>query len=309
MTYATRLNSFLSNGYDMASAFAAIAAVRPGAMVDLNYPEHFVDVGVDGVKSLLDAHGLSVNGLAVRYRESYISGEFSTLENYDRAIKQARETVDTLAKLDGSVITLWLSYDGNDYSFQDDYSASWQHIVRAFTVIADYAAPRRLSIEFKPYEPRSFSLMPSSGFSLYLLQRVNRENIGLTLDFCHMLMARENPALGLALTLHEEKLFGVHLNDGYGQIDDGLMFGSVNPARATEFVYYLKKGNYPGPVYFDTFPVREDPAVEFATNVETYERISKKIDLFGMEEIERVIRTRDGIESQRMMQRLFYEAQ
>ena len=45
-----------------------------------------------------------------------------------------------------------------------------------------------------------------------------------------------------------KKLFGLHMNDGYSQMDSGMIFGSVNLAHAMEFVYYLKKYSYDGVV-------------------------------------------------------------
>lgn len=38
-----------------------------------------------------------------------------------------------------------------------------------------------------------------------------------------------------------------------------LIFGSVHPAAALELVYWLRRVGYGGAVYFDTFPVNEDP--------------------------------------------------
>ena len=37
-----------------------------------------------------------------------------------------------------------------------------------------------------------------------------------------------------------------HMNDGYSQMDSGMIFGSVNIAHAAEFIYYLKRYNHPG---------------------------------------------------------------
>jgi sugar phosphate isomerase/epimerase len=59
--------------------------------------------------------------------------------------------------------------------------------------------------------------VPSTGAACLLVQQVNRTNMGLTLDFGHLLAAGENPAQSLALveaTVGRDKLFGVQLNDG-----------------------------------------------------------------------------------------------
>ena len=53
-------------------------------------------------------------------------------------------------------------------------------------------------------------------------------------------MKRDSPAYGLALAASMGKLYGLHMNDGYSQMDSGMIFGSVNIAHAAEFIYYLK---------------------------------------------------------------------
>lgn len=306
MKFATRINSFLSHGLDLSEAFASIAEVQPGAYVDLNYPEHIHQAADRDISSLLATHGLALNGMAIRYRSEFVSGEFTDSRNRSNALDVAKRTVDAIGELGGSVLTLWLSYDGNDYRFQDDYERSWERVLSAVSEIADYASGLQLSLESKPYEPRSCSLLPSTVHTLHLIDEIDRDNVGVTLDFCHTLMAGENPSSSLALVLRKRRLFGVHLNDGYGNLDDGLMFGSVDPARAAEFVYYLKRGGYDGVIYFDTFPVREDPGREFRTNIATFQRLSEKLEAFGMGNIQRVIDARDGLESLELLGRLFY---
>ena len=73
--------------------------------------------------------------------------------------------------------------------------------------------------------------------------------------------------MAAALALRDGRLFGVHLNDGYGQADDGLLVGSVHPWQTLELLATLRRHDYRGTIYFDTFPVREDPAAESAANV------------------------------------------
>jgi len=112
-------------------------------------------------------------------------------------------------------------------------------------------------------------------------------------------MASESPAMSLAMAAGEGRLFGIHINDGYGMGDDGLFFGSVNQLRALEFMYYLKKYNYSGLVYFDTFPVRENPVEETKMNLWMFEMLADRIDRFGVDRIEALIRDPDGFKVQK----------
>lgn len=70
---------------------------------------------------------------------------------------------------------------------------------------------------------------------------------------------------------------------------------------AAEFIYYLKKYNYQGVVFFDTFPIRENAKLETQANINSFEKISKIIDEIGMDRIAEVVSKRDGVEAQRLV--------
>jgi len=301
MRFATRINSFLQNNVNFIDTIDKLSAIDGLTDVDLNFPEHFDLLPLEKLKSLLRNHNLAVNGISARFREEFIRGEFSCDKNTDRTIDLATKCVDASAELGGTVITIWLAYDGNDYSFQLDYEKAWNRVVESLRAIADYNKSMRISIEFKPFEPRAHSIIPGTGYSLHMLDKIGRDNVGLTLDYCHMLMGRENPAMALSIVASEKRLFGVHLNDGHGTIDNGLMFGSVNLVRAFEFIYYLKKVEYSGTVYFDTFPVREDPIRECEMNIAVFNKMWQKIESIGMDKIHNIVEKNDGLETQRLL--------
>ena len=50
----------------------------------------------------------------------------------------------------------------------------------------------------------------------------------------------------LRLSARHSRLLGVHLNDGYGKRDDGLMVGSVHPLQTIELLYVLERIGYDG---------------------------------------------------------------
>ena len=116
-----------------------------------------------------------------------------------------------------------------------------------------------------------------------------------------MLMKHDSPSYGLALAASKGKLFGLHMNDGYGCKDDGLIFGSVNFALAAEFIYYLKRYNYDGVVFFDTFPIREAAAPETQANIDAFEAIREKVERVGVEKITEVVSKHDGISAQNLI--------
>ena len=92
----------------------------------------------------------------------------------------------------GSLMTLWLGQDGFDYSFQVNYQQLWDHTLEALAVICDHNKDIDISLEYKPNEPRSYSLMPDVGSNLLALSELNRPNTGITLDFAPCSVRRGN---------------------------------------------------------------------------------------------------------------------
>ena len=143
--------------------------------------------------------------------------------------------------------------------------------------LADHNQNINISIEYKPNEPRAFSLMPDVATTLLALAEINRANTGVTLDFAHVLYADEMPAFAANLINRKSKLLGVHLNDGYGKWDNGLMVGSVHPIQTLELLVELLDCNYNGAIYFDTFPDHSglDPIEESKENIAITKKLIK----------------------------------
>ena len=301
MKYAGRFNSLVFKGQDVLSAIDLFKSVDGITHLEFNYPEHLASYDPD---IILERMGhLKVNGLAVRWRKDFLSGNFTNPDRNlrEKAVHMAFEACDLCRKLGGKVITLWLENDGFDYPFQINYEDAFREIVEAVRAVCDYAPDLKISIEYKPYEERNFALIDSVGMTLYLLEKVDRENIGCTLDFCHMLMKHDSPSYGLALAASSGKLCGLHMNDGYGVQDSGLIFGSVNFSMAAEFIFYLLKYGYDGVVFFDTFPMRENGRDEIQANIETFELIIRKVEKIGVQRIEETLASRDGIKANRLI--------
>ena len=300
MRYATRLNSFTGKKKDLKTVLSEMAAVRGITHVDLNYPEHFVDMSIEELKVVLSDLGLTVNSVAMRFRKEFLHGEYTNRDEAVRreAIELSKAGIEATAALGCDLVTIWLGYDGWDYSFQKDYARAVDQTVAAYQELADFRPDIRLSIEYKPYEERVFCLNASVGTTLYLLQRIDRANVGATLDFAHMLMAGDTPAFGAAILLQQGKLWGVHLNDGQNRTDDGLMIGSVHPFETAEMLYYLLRYGYQGVIYFDTFPRRESASQEAAANVEMMDLLLAKLTSYGIDRITGVVDQADGVQAQ-----------
>lgn len=310
--FATRLNSFRAKNNGTQSAEQAVRAVAevPGvSAVELNYPQHFAD---DRNRSVLAAAadvGLSVTALNLRWDgPDFVHGAFThpKPENRSKAIRTACEAVALAAQNSIDHVILWMGPDGYDYPFQADYRAMWDMEIDGFRQVAKHNPEVRVSVEYKPNDPRRTSLIRSMSDSLLAVNEVGLPNFGVTLDFCHALMAGEQPAAAAALALRAGKLFGVHLNDGNGPADDGLMVGSVHPWHTLELLAELRNGGFLGTIYFDTFPDRVDPARECAANVKTVQRMLRLLDRVPLKELRQAQAGQDAVTALRIMQSLYF---
>ena len=279
--YAARLNAFRAGltRPTTADLIARAASVRGMDAADLNYPDHFDGTTPGALSASLAGHGLALNGLAMRYYTDpgFRLGAFTHPDPRLRraAIDLTRRGLDTAQEMGASVMTLWLGQDGVDYSFQGDFTRMWEDTVAALAEVADHAPGLPVAVEYKPSEPRAFALLPDMATTLLALAEAGRPNLGVTVDFAHVLFAGEIPAQVARLAARNSRILGVHLNDGYGKRDDGLMAGSVHPVQTVELFVELARMNYDGVIYFDTFPDHGglDPVAEAETNIAMTDRL------------------------------------
>jgi xylose isomerase len=314
--YAARLNAFKLGlpGKPTVAGMIARAASVPGIdAADLNYPDHFDGHTPAALSAVLADAGLALNGLAMRYYTEPGS-RLGALTHPDPALRRAaiditKRGLDTLAEMGGRLMTLWLGQDGVDYSFQGDYARMWDATVEGLAEIADHNPVLDIAVEYKPNEPRAFALLPDLGMNLLALAEVDRPNTGITLDFAHVLYAGEIPAQVAATVARKSRLLGVHLNDGYGKRDDGLMVGSVHPVQTVELFVELARMGYDGVIYFDTFPDHGglDPVAEAAANVHMADRLrAVAARLCGAEGLALAIARQDAAQSLRIVAAALY---
>lgn len=259
----------------------ARAATADLTAADLNFPDHFVHDRPADLTRVLEDNGMILNGMAMRYYTDpgYKLGAFTHPDAAVRrtAIDETKRGLDTLADMGGKLMTLWMGQDGFDYSFQMHYAQAWDHTLAAMAEVADHNPDIDIALEYKPNEPRAFALMPDAATTLLAIKDVGRRNTGVTLDFAHVLYADEMPAFAAALVARHSRILGVHLNDGYGKWDNGLMVGAVHPIQTIELLVELERTGYKGAIYFDTFPDHSglDPVEEARTNIDVVQRLRR----------------------------------
>lgn len=286
--YATRINSFKSRPDlyawkhgrgNLNELLERMSQVRGLDGVYVNYPEHFQGSGKELLRHWLASGKLKFLGLNIRFPNSeFLDGDFTNPSRARRAqaIDLCKRAADECRELEGAEVVIWPAHDGYDYALQADYETLWNHELEGLAAVAEYAPDQKISVEFKPAEPRRRSLLDSTATTLLAIKQLGHQNLGLTLDYCHVLMAKENPAQSAMLCLKEGRLFGMHMNDGHGFLDDGLAVGAATPTETFELVHYLRQYQFGGAIYFDTFPLREDPVRECELNIAQMERFSRR---------------------------------
>ena len=291
--FATRINSFasgaaaywpdLSGKPTLAQMVARAATVNGLSELDLNYPDHLGD-DPQAVGAMVRDCGLQVSGLAMRYytNPAFKLGAFTNPDPIVRreAIDLTKQGIDAARQLGAPMMTLWLGQDGYDYAFQCDYPALWAAEIEGIAEVAVHDPDCLISIEYKPNEPRCYSVLPDAATTLLAIREIGAANLGVTIDFAHALYANEQPAFAAALILRHSRLLGLHLNDGYAKRDDGLMVGAVHEQATLELLRQVKRGGFDGAIYFDTFPDASglDPVAECAANIRTVRRMLDAVD-------------------------------
>ena len=315
--FATRLNSFKSKWSSDEKPTTIELTKRASKVevlthVDLNYPDHS-EPSIREISAITNDCGLAINGLAMRYytNPAFKLGAFTNPNKKVRqeAIDLTKAAIDALREIDSNLLTIWLGQDGFDYGFQVDYKKIWDDEINAIREVAEYDKDCLVSIEYKPNEPRAYSLLSNLGTTLLAIKDINLKNIGVTIDFAHILYSNEQPALVAALIDKHSQILGLHLNDGYGKRDDGLMVGSVHQLATIELLYHITKSKYQGPIYFDTFPdtTNMDPIKECELNISTVKQQLKLVDkLIKNNELSTAIENQDSITSHRIFNSILY---
>lgn len=312
-TFAARLNSFAgrSVGVDKPTVLdlaRRAASVKGLTHLDFNYPDHLT-VSPRVLSKQIEDIGLKINGFAMRYytNPAFKLGAFTNPDRNVRkeAIELTKRGIDAARETGSDLMTIWLGQDGFDYPFQVDYRRLWDDEVSGIAEVASHDPGCNISIEYKPNEPRSFSVLPDCSTTLLAIDEAGTKNLGVTLDFAHVLYADEQPAFAAAMIANRSKLYGVHLNDGYAKRDDGLMVASVHYIQTLELLLQIERDKYRGVIYFDTFPDASglNPEYECAQNISITESLLKHVQSIGGDNrLSNVLAQHDAVAAQRLVQ-------
>lgn len=250
----------------------------------------FDEMNVDQLKRNLRTNDLEPAGINLHsWKKQWSLGSLTNTNNKKReeAINYGKEILDKAEQLGCEEVTLWLGTDGFDYPFQLDYDQHWNLLMDGIRELAQYRSSIDVGIEYKLKEPRKHQTIGTALKALYVVEKIDLDNLGVVVDFGHALMSKENPAETISLISNEDKLTGVHFNDAYREWDDDMVPGSINLWDSLEFLYYLDKVSYDGWISFDIFPFRMTNRAAVETSVKNTDKMIEILSRIDLDDIEK----------------------
>lgn len=226
-----------------------------------------------------------------------------------RAIDYTLQMADVARKLGCGLLNIWPGQDGFDYLLCTDYDAYRGWFAEALHEIASKSPDLRLAIEYKPKEPRCFSLAARMSDTLLVCQEVGLPNVGVCIDTGHAYVAGESVGESIALASRAgrdlpggSRLFHLHFNDNHGTWDDDQIVGTVHSTTYIETLYWLKRTGYAGWLSMDQYPYREDAAAAIGESIAWLRRFEQIVDSESAQ-IDSLIKTGDPIATSRLLRR------
>ena len=258
--------------------------------LELCYPADFQDLRE--LRALLDEHGFGVPAINVRSRRSgrWLRGAFCSARREERleVVEDFKRAADIAAELGVPRLSTCPLNDGHDYVFEMNYLDAYRYAEESFHAICSHNPQIRVCIEYKQNDPRTRCLLASAGETVSFCGQVGLENLGVTLDIGHAILAGERPAQSVAMLHRAGRLFYVHLNDNDRHWDWDMLPGSYNLWDFVEFLYYLQEVGYEEDWYaYDVMSKEIDTVETFnsATRLtRKLENLARKIDRKAMSE-------------------------
>jgi len=160
------------------------------------------------------------------------------------AVEVIHRAKDFAKAVGAPLVTCCPLSDGWDNLFQVDYPVAWRNMIQSVAQAADYLPEIPLFLEYKINETRVHCQLDSCAKTLLLLKEVANDSTGVTIDFGHSLLAKENPAQVLALCEAAGIDYYLHTNDNDWFFDWDLVGGSRNFLHTAEFFFYAREFGY-----------------------------------------------------------------
>jgi xylose isomerase len=306
---------FLSTGYSKPSTieqmFDKVASIEHVEGVEVIGTWHITTGNVRQIKDNLERTGLKLVSIIPDHfgQMKWGKGAFSSKDPLIRreAVSHTKDMMDAAAELGCGLVSLWPGQDGYDYHFQADYIEERSWFEEGVRECCRYRKDVKVSIEYKPKEPRNRSYPSTVSNTLLMVKEIGEDNCGVTIDYGHALVAYENVAESVAiLKKYGNKLFHLHMNDNYTLWDDDMIVGSIHTIPYIEFLYWLKITDYQGWISTDQYPYREDGRNAVDESVKWMVALNNIMNRMDDAEVKRTIQLGDAVESTKMLRKYMF---
>lgn len=271
----------------------ATAGIDGATGVELVYPPDFADP--EETTRLVREFGLQVAAvnLNVKADEKWRYGSFTNPDAKIRAdaVADLKTSMDLAAELGANLVTVCPLIDGWDYNFQADYQRQWEWLIESVRSAASHRPDVRVSIEYKAFEARQSIIVPNMATTLHLCDRIGLDNVGVTMDVGHALIAGETPAMSAVMAHEAGRLFYVHFNDNDRRWDWDMVPGAVNVWDMVETIFYLDRMKWDGWFSYDVFTKHGDPVEAFDATIQSINALVALLDKLGSARLQELIET------------------
>jgi xylose isomerase len=256
--------------------------------VEIVYPYEVNEI--ETTKAALEKYHLKVAAVNVNVKAEpeFRNGGLTSTDPEIRAkaVQLILDAKDFAADIGADKVTCCPLGDGYEFAFQYDYANAWRNLVTTLSSAADYKKSIPLFIEPKPSETRGKCFIDNAAKAMCLLNDIQAESLGVTLDFGHSIYGNENPAEAVAMLANSKYPYYIHINDNDGKWDWDYFCGTKHFLEYVEFIYYLKKYEYNDYFTSDTSPTRWDIKGTFEANSRLTNNIWDRLDVIDTQKLE-----------------------
>lgn len=292
--------------------FEQVASIEDVKGIELVGNWHISASNVSQVKKNLEDLGFTLVSIIPDHfgTRKWGKGAFTSKDAGLRreAVETTKEMIDIAKSLGGNMVSLWPGQDGYDYHWQEDYIQGRTWFEEGVAECAQYDPQFRISVEYKPKEPRIRSYASTVYSTLLMIQEIGLDNVGVTIDYGHATMAYENVAESVAvLKKYGEKLFHLHMNDNYGFWDDDMILGSIHTIPFIEMCYWIKRTGYDGWISTDQYPYRENGRDACNETIRWLDIFFGIVNRMNEDEVNAVLDSGNAVEGSRLMRKYMFK--
>lgn len=299
-----------SKEYSLDQMFERVASIDGVSGVELVGGWHITPDNVNYIKDKLCEYRLTPVSIIPDHFGTPIwgKGAFTAPDAKVRkaAIKETINMIKAAREIGCTTISIWNGQDGYDYPMQANYIDAGKWLVEGIAECAEFAKDMRISLEYKPKEPRNHCFMANVWSSILFAQETHKNNVGVTIDVGHAFMAYENVSDAICAAAIRGKLFHMHINDNYTHWDDDMMVGSIHTIEYIEMFYWLKKLDYKNFISVDQYPYREESRDAAEQSIKWMFALKKAADKIDDKKMQEILSRNDAVASTNYMREIIF---